>query len=834
MKLLIDAFGCVSESRTRGIGRYSQDLIASLSKCNSGLELHLLINYQDPTSAKLALRDFERLVESKNIHFWAPLATEGPFDLTSEKYKWSEKIYRAVILNIEPDAVIFTEPFTQGISVLDLTKDGVACFPIIYDLIPIIYPEDYLSNPKQYEWYQKKIASMKDMTSIFTISDSSRREILEITENEHAINIGCDTSFDPNLHVEEVAFNNEVAWNKNVNLRGENFFLYTGGFDYRKSVDLLFKVFSKLEKSTTKNLKLVLAGKIPDSQLIPLMSLAKKLDCEESIYFLGYVSDSQLRWLYQNCMIFINPSRHEGFGLPVLEAMRAGVPILVADNTNHSELVRLKESKFETGNSDDFFSKLVDIYSSVPLRKKIIKSGLEQSEKYSWKNVSKRTLKQLEEIPSRTNALDSSPFETLVEDIQQHDLEDAKLIELSRKLNVTQYFSVSEPRLYIDISILIQVDAGSGVQRVVKSITREMLLNKETGFAVSPIYFSPAEGGFLLAQLESEEKDFSFKVNKVGSSPTVDFRSCDVFLGLDLNHNWVVNHKAVFDHVVNSPAKSYFVIYDLLPVKYPDLFDPVHNLVELHREWLISLRSADGVISISQAVADQYKEYIDKEAGGLSKGFRNMSFCLGSDIQHLNLKIEPDVRKKFENRFQKITKSEFVFLMVGTLEPRKDHMSVLNAMNRIWSESDIDYKLVIVGKIGWKMEEVEAKILGHKELGKRLFWFKSLSDSGLAQLYIQSNGLIAASIDEGFGLPIIEAAQNKLPVLARDIPVFREVGGSGISYFKDDSPIELGKDILNWAKKVGKGDIPNIENVRCISWKESSQQLLRRIAVVAE
>ena len=73
-----------------------------------------------------------------------------------------------------------------------------------------------------------------------------------------------------------------------------------------------------------------------------------------------------------------------------------------------------------------------------------------------------------------------------------------------------------------------------------------------------------------------------------------------------------------------------------------------------------------------------------------------MSFCLGSDIQHLNLKIEPDVRKKFENRFQKITKSEFVFLMVGTLEPRKDHMSVLNAMNRIWSESDIDYKLSLI------------------------------------------------------------------------------------------------------------------------------------------
>ena len=825
MRLLIDILGCVTESRTRGIGRYSKDLIVRLSKDMAEHELHLLVNYQDPVSAKEFLRDFRDIVKPQNIHNWSPLPSSDPFDLSSDKFRLSEEMYKAAILNVAPDALIFTEPLTQGVSVLDLTSDGIACYPIIYDLIPIIYPEDYLTNPKQFSWYQEKISAMKGMTGILTISDSSKKEILEIVENENVINIGCDTSFNPNLHSEGFTSINEFDF------QGEDFILYTGGFDYRKSVDLLLQAFAKLKEFTNNNLKLVLAGKIPEMQKAALIMLAKKLNCEKSIGFLGFVSDSELSWLYRNCKVFVNPSKHEGFGLPVLEAMRAGAPVLVADNTNHAEMVKSKEAKFETGNLDDFFEKLKAIYSDASLRDKLIQSGTDESKNHSWEAVAKKTLQQLEKIPKKVLSIDDAPYESLVSSIQKLGLPDNDLKDLARKLNVTEYFSDSQPRLYIDISILIQVDAKSGVQRVVRSITRELWQNQDTGYKICPIYFSPIDGGFLIADSVKVDGELCFKTNLTSTVSRVDFRNSDVFLGLDLNHNWVVNHKAAFTHVANSPARCYFVLYDLLPIKYPDFFDPIHNLVELHTEWLASLVLADGAIAISQAVADEYEDYIVKQIGGLPKNFKNESFCLGSDIQSMTSAVNSLLSEEFPDRFKQIAvgDGEFTLLMVGTVEPRKDYRSVLNAMELIWSDTDFNFNLVIVGKVGWRMADFESQIIGHKEVGKRLFWFNSLSDRGLSQLYGMSNGLIAASIDEGFGLPIIEAARNNLPVLARDIPVFREVGGSGVSYFNDDSPSAFSKEIKSWIQRVESREIPDIKNVRPISWKESAQQLLNKI-----
>ena len=75
------------------------------------------------------------------------------------------------------------------------------------------------------------------------------------------------------------------------------------------------------------------------------------------------------------------------------------------------------------------------------------------------------------------------------------------------------------------------------------------------------------------------------------------------------------------------------------------------------------------------------------------------------------------------------------------------------------------------------------KLRHHPELGKRLFWLEGISDEYLEKVYATCVCLIAASEDEGFGLPLIEAARHRIPILARDIPVFREVAGDHASYF---------------------------------------------------
>ena len=117
--------------------------------------------------------------------------------------------------------------------------------------------------------------------------------------------------------------------------------------------------------------------------------------------------------------------------------------------------------------------------------------------------------------------------------------------------------------------------------------------------------------------------------------------------------------------------------------------------------------------------------------------------------------------------------------MVGTLEPRKGHRIALDAFEALWADG-LDVCLVIAGKHGWGVDHLAEAIRTHREFGKRLFWHERVDDAGLAQLYSDCDGLIAASFAEGFGLPIVEAGYFGKPVIASDIPVFREVGDGAV------------------------------------------------------
>lgn len=112
------------------------------------------------------------------------------------------------------------------------------------------------------------------------------------------------------------------------------------------------------------------------------------------------------------------------------------------------------------------------------------------------------------------------------------------------------------------------------------------------------------------------------------------------------------------------------------------------------------------------------------------------------------------------------------FLMVGTIEPRKGHAQTIAAFDELWSRG-FDINLVIVGKQGWMVETLSERLRTHPEFGQRLFWLEGISDEYLEKLYVASACLIAASEGEGFGLPLIEAAQHKLPIIARFAGVSR-------------------------------------------------------------
>ena len=118
-----------------------------------------------------------------------------------------------------------------------------------------------------------------------------------------------------------------------------------------------------------------------------------------------------------------------------------------------------------------------------------------------------------------------------------------------------------------------------------------------------------------------------------------------------------------------------------------------------------------------------------------------------------------------------------VFLVVGTVEPRKGHAQALAAFEQLWA-AGMEAELVIVGKQGWMVEKTrrpDARPSRRPASGST--GSQQATDADLNALYNGCSALLAVSLDEGFGLPLIEAAKHALPILARDIPVFREIAG---------------------------------------------------------
>jgi glycosyltransferase involved in cell wall biosynthesis len=172
-----------------------------------------------------------------------------------------------------------------------------------------------------------------------------------------------------------------------------------------------------------------------------------------------------------------------------------------------------------------------------------------------------------------------------------------------------------------------------------------------------------------------------------------------------------------------------------------------------------------------------------------------------------------------------------MLLMVGTLEPRKGHLQALQACSLLW-QAGVQFNLLLVGAEGWQgvnasergpVVELLKALRGHAHWQRRLFWLEDVDDQQLATLYARADGLLAASWDEGFGLPLIEAARFGLPALARDIPVFREVTGGRARFFQAGTPGELARALRLW---LADGMMPRPGTTYWPGWEQSAARLI--------
>lgn len=372
-------------------------------------------------------------------------------------------------------------------------------------------------------------------------------------------------------------------------------------------------------------------------------------------------------------------------------------------------------------------------------------------------------------------------------------------------------------QLLVDVSELVHRDVRTGIQRVVRSILQEMLQNPPEGYRVEPVY-ATAHEGYRYAR--------AFTLRMLGIPDTllrddfIEYRTGDVFLGLDLQPHVVPAQAAAYQAMRRQGVRVVFVAYDLLPIKLPHAFVP--GAGELHQRWLEITAAADGIACISESVAADLVEWLPSSGVTRVRPLSVGHFHLGADIEASNPTkgLPDDAQAVLEALGARPT-----FLMVGTIEPRKRHDQALAAFEALWDKG-VAANLAIVGKQGWMVEPLVERLRAHPELGKRLFWLESVSDEYLERIYAASACLVAASEGEGFGLPLVEAAQRGLAVLARDIPVFREVAGSHASYFAGTDGKDLAREIGGWLALHRAGKAPKSGGMPRLTWAQSAKELL--------
>lgn len=375
-------------------------------------------------------------------------------------------------------------------------------------------------------------------------------------------------------------------------------------------------------------------------------------------------------------------------------------------------------------------------------------------------------------------------------------------------------------RLLVDISELVQHDSRSGIQRVVRSILSHWLSNPPAGWMVEPVYAEFNKPGFRYA------RRFTSRYLNVWDGwcedELVEPAPEDMFVGLDLSPTMIIQQHALLQSWRRYGVNVQFVVYDLLPIMADDFFMP--DARRIYHAWLHAVTQFDGITAISRAVADTCHDWLEHFGAKREIPLTINWFHLGGDTEN---SIPTMGLPDNANTILSTLRDSPSFLMVGTIEPRKAARQVLAAFEALWAQ-DVAVNLVLVGKLGWMMDDFADNVRSHPELNSKLFWLESISDEFLDRVYASCRYLIAASEGEGFGLPLIEAARHGLPVLARDIPVFREVAGDAAIYFDNSrDPETISEAVTKLIRS--KAEASNHPAISWQTWAQSADRLLNII-----
>jgi len=261
----------------------------------------------------------------------------------------------------------------------------------IHDVIPLVFPNSFPIGIRGWLKFQIQKLSLKTVKAIITDSENSKEDIIKY------LNISKEKIYVVYLAPSFEGVKNKTSLKDKVKKKyklADKFILYVGDINWNKNIIGLLRAFERISKNI-ESLKLVLVGQAfsgNSSEAKEINNKIRKLNLLEKTLLTGSLSSEELVSVYQLATIYCQPSFYEGFGLPVLEAMAVGCPVVCSNKGSLPEVAQEAAIYINPYDIDDMSKKMEQLVKNEDRRKELIKKGYSRARKFSWEKTTTATL----------------------------------------------------------------------------------------------------------------------------------------------------------------------------------------------------------------------------------------------------------------------------------------------------------------------------------------------------------------------------------------------------------------------------------------------------------
>lgn len=351
------------DGRLDGIGWFAFQTLKRITRANPNI--HFIFLFDRPYH--------ERFLFADNI---TPIVLSPPARHPFLYYYWMQFAVKPMLKRLKPDLFLSPDGF------LSL---GAGCrqLPVIHDINFLHYPKDNrFFSRHYYNRFFPKFA--REATRIATVSQFSRGDI---SRHYHVPEERIDVVYNGiHSYFSTAAYETKIATRKKY-AGGQEYFLFVGSLHPRKNILRLIEAFSLFKKETNSAFKLILAGSIFWGEN-EMYSLIKKLGVEKEVVFTGRLKNEEQNNVIGSAFALTFVPYFEGFGIPMVEAMQCGTPIIAANTSCLPEIAGEAAIYADPFNVNEIKHAMITLYEDDELRKSLVAKGAERKNMFSWDRTS--------------------------------------------------------------------------------------------------------------------------------------------------------------------------------------------------------------------------------------------------------------------------------------------------------------------------------------------------------------------------------------------------------------------------------------------------------------